>query len=150
MVARLTKERDDYRARAYALAEAEGQVKDELARLRSPAATGEAGNLAQQLINGANREGVDTYTKTLLWHASSLLDKQAEALASSRAQGVREGIKALRYQVLFNAIADATKPVPKADLHISVEKFRQSIERALATPEPQEEKHDDGRPPNQA
>ena len=35
----------------------------------------ESDSLAQQLIDGANRPGVDTYTKTLLWHASSLIDR---------------------------------------------------------------------------
>ncbi len=40
----------------------------------------EASNLAQQLIDGAKREGVDQYTATLLLHASSLIDRQAAAL----------------------------------------------------------------------
>lgn len=35
----------------------------------------EAENMSQQLIYGAKREGVDTYTKTLLWHASDLIDR---------------------------------------------------------------------------
>lgn len=46
----------------------------------------EAENLAQQLIDGANREGVDTYTKTLLWHASSLIDRQNAGLSAARAE----------------------------------------------------------------
>lgn len=52
----------------------------------------EAENLAQQLIDGAKRDGADTYTKTLLWHASDLIDRQAAALAEKEQelQEVRE------------------------------------------------------------
>lgn len=44
----------------------------------------EANNVSQQLIDGANREGVDTYTKTILWHASSLIDRLLNQLEASR------------------------------------------------------------------
>ena len=121
--------------------EALAKIAVEVARLRSPTATGEDQETVNRLLYNKQwkRLGHSIQARESFW------ENVRDALAATRAQGVREGIERACDKLLdFANISDPD--------YLTQRKFQLMIEaiRALSTPEPQEEKHDDGRPPNQA
>lgn len=120
--ARLTKERDDYRARAYALAEAESQLKDELARLRSPTATGEDREVARQVLLDVERcsDEVDGAPKSI----NAIVNALAYARANTYEKVAAFALEQMGWSTTWDAACRAIVKGP----------------RERAAREPQEEK----------